>query len=103
MFMRYFRAFLGLWWLPVFLAAPAALKAAPPAGYYLVWSDEFNSANLDTTKWDYWLLGSRRDAVNVTNAVTLNGSNLVINTYTTGGTHYTAMVATDGTFRSRYG
>ena len=103
MFMRHIQALLGLLWLPVFLTGPAVLKASPPAGYYLVWSDEFNSANLDTTKWDYWLLGNRRYAVNVTNAVTLNGSNLVINTYTTGSTHYTAMVATDSTFRSRYG
>ena len=103
MIMRSFRTLLGLGLLPVVLSGPAVLKAAPPAGYYLVWSDEFNSPNLDTTKWDYWLLGGRRNAVNVTNAVTLNGSNLVINTYTTGSTHYTAMLATDGTFRSRYG
>ena len=74
-----------------------------PAGYYLAWSDEFNEASLDTTKWDYWLLGNRRDAVNTASAVSLNGSNLVITTYTSGGTHYTAMVANDGKFRSRYG
>ena len=83
-------------------ARPQA-RAAAPAGYYLVWSDEFNGAALDTTKWDYWLLGSRRDAVNVASAVSLNGTNLVITTYTTNGTHYTAMVATDGKFWSRYG
>jgi autotransporter-associated beta strand protein len=83
------------------LTPPAA--AAPPAGYYLVWSDEFNGASLDTTKWDYWLLGNRRDAVNVTNAISLNGSNLVITTYTSNNTHYTAFVATDQKFRSRYG
>jgi endo-1,3-1,4-beta-glycanase ExoK len=77
--------------------------AAPPAGYYLVWADEFNSFLLDTTKWDYWLLGSRRDAVNTQSAVSVNGSNLVITTYTSAGTHYTGMIATDGTFRSRYG
>ena len=79
------------------------VAAAPPTGYYLVWGDEFNGSSLDTSKWDYWLLGSRRDAVNVTNGVSLNGSNLVITTYTSGGTHYTAMVANDSTFRSRYG
>jgi autotransporter-associated beta strand protein len=77
--------------------------AAPPVGYYLVWADEFNSFSLDTTKWDYWLLGNRRDAVNIQNAVSVNGSNLVITTYTSAGTHYTGMIATDGTFRSRYG
>jgi len=77
--------------------------AAPPAGYYEVWGDEFNGTSLDTTKWDYWLLGNRRDAVNVTNAVAVSGGYLTITTYTTNNTHYTAMVATDGTFRSRYG
>src|ERR1035438_7379639 len=77
--------------------------AVPPAGYYLVWNDEFNDVSLDTTKWDYWLLGHRRDAVNVTNAVSLNGSNLVITTYTTNGIHYSGFVATDQKFRSRYG
>ena len=89
--------------LSAFLVLAPSSFAAPPAGYYLVWSDEFNSTSLDLTKWDYWLLGNRRDAVNTASAVSLNGSNLVITTYTSGGTHYTAMVATDGTFRSRYG
>ena len=78
-------------------------QAAPPAGYYLVWSDEFNGTALDSTKWDYWLLGNRRGAVNVTNAVSLNGSNLVITTYTSNNTHYTAFIATGQKFRSRYG
>jgi autotransporter-associated beta strand protein len=89
--------------LLAFLALAPASFAAPPAGYYLVWSDEFNATSLDTTKWDYWLPGNRRNAVNVTNAVSLNGSNLVITTYTSNNTHYTAFVATDRTFRSRYG
>ncbi len=79
------------------------VQAAPPTGYYLVWADEFNSFSLDTSKWDYWLLGNRRDAVNTSSAVSLNGSNLVITTYTSAGTHYTGMLATDQKFRSRYG
>jgi len=92
----------AIFFLATLLASPA-IFASPPAGYYLAWSDEFNEASLDTTKWDYWLLGNRRDAVNTSRAVSLNGSNLVITTYTSGGTHYTAMVANDGKFRSRYG
>jgi autotransporter-associated beta strand protein len=79
------------------------LFAAPPAGYYLVWSDEFNGSSLDTTKWDYWLLGNRRDAVNTSAAVAVTGGNLVISTYTTAGVNYTAMVASDQTFRTKYG
>src|SRR4051812_41464613 len=77
--------------------------SAVPAGYYLVWSDEFNGASLDTTKWDYWLLGNRRDAVNTTAAVAVTGGNLVISTYTSGGVNYTAIVASDQTFRTKYG
>lgn len=93
----------------LFLVCAAALflnsktVAAPPPGYYLVWGDEFNGASLDRTKWDYWLLGPRRNAINVTNAISLNGSNLVITTYTSNKVHYTGFVASDETFRPRYG
>lgn len=80
---------------------PAA--ATPPPGYYLVWGDEFNETSLNTNNWDFWLLGTWNNAVNVTNAVSLNGSNLVITTYTSGGVNYTAMLATDLKFRPRYG
>jgi autotransporter-associated beta strand protein len=87
-----------------FLCLTASLcSAAPPPGYYLVWADEFNGSALDTSKWDYWLSGPRRDAVNTSSAVSVNGGNLVLTTYTSAGTHYTGMIATDGTFRSRYG
>jgi autotransporter-associated beta strand protein len=77
--------------------------AAPPAGYYLVWADEFSGSSLDTTKWNYWLAGPRRDAVNVSSAVSVGGGNLTITTYTTNGTHYTGMIATDNKFRSKFG
>lgn len=83
-------------------AGPPA-PAAPPSGHYLVWSDEFNGTSLDTTKWGHWLLGNRRDAINVTNAISMDGSNLVITTYTSGGIHYTGMIATDGKFRPKFG
>ncbi|HWF18957.1 MAG TPA: family 16 glycosylhydrolase [Verrucomicrobiae bacterium] len=79
------------------------LKAAPPAGYYEVWGDEFNGTSLDTTKWDYWVPGSWGNAVNVSNAVTVNGSNLVITTYTANNTNYTSIIASDNHFRPRYG
>jgi autotransporter-associated beta strand protein len=78
-------------------------RATPPPGYYLVWSDEFNSTVLDRTKWDYWLPGPRRNAVNVPGAISLDGSNLIITTYTSNKVHYTGFVATDETFRTRYG
>ena len=30
-------------------------KDAAPAGWHLVWNDEFNGKNIDTTKWDFQL------------------------------------------------
>jgi autotransporter-associated beta strand protein len=91
--------------LLVGLLTPAVLQvhAVPPAGYYLVWSDEFNGSSLDTTKWDYWLAGARRDAINTSSAVSVGGGNLVITTYTTNSTHYTGMIATDNKFRTKFG
>lgn len=78
-------------------------RAAAPSGYYLVWSDEFNGTALDGSKWDNWLLGNRRDAVNTGAAVSVGGGVLTLSTYTVGGTHYTGMISTDGKFRPRYG
>ena len=77
--------------------------AAPPAGYYQVWNDEFSGTSLDTTKWDYWLPGARRNAVNIADAVSVGGGNLTITTYTSNSVNYTSMIATDGTFRPRFG
>ena len=82
--------------------ATLTVRALPP-GYYLVWADEFNSASLDTNKWDYWALGARRDASNVANAVSLNGSNLVVTTYTSNGVHYSGGVWSPGRFHLKYG
>ena len=85
------------------LGGSYSVESAPPAGYYLVWADEFNGSSLDSTKWDYWLAGARRDAVNVSSAVAVGGGYLTITTYTTNGTHYTGMIATDGKFRTKFG
>jgi autotransporter-associated beta strand protein len=78
------------------------LGAAPPPGYYLVWGDEFEASSLDGTKWWTWS-GANRDAINVANAVTVQGGYLTIKTYTTNNTHYTAIISSDGKFRYRYG
>lgn len=91
----------GIFLLMLFVVSKAI--AAAPSGYYLVWADEFNSTALDRTKWDYWLLGPRRNAINVTNAISLNGSNLVITTYTSNQVHYTGVIGSDQTFRPRFG
>ncbi len=79
------------------------LLAAPPAGYYLVWDSEFNGTSLDTTKWGYRLPGKFRDGYDTPNAISFNGSNLVITTYTVGGTNYTCELYTEKKFESKYG
>ena len=82
---------------------PPPLLAAPPPGYYLVWDSEFTGSSLDTTKWGYRLPGVFRDGYNTPNAVSFNGSNLVITTYTANGTNYTCMLYAENKFESKYG
>ena len=81
--------------------APAL--ASPPPGYKLVWSDEFRGHALDTNKWDYWLTGHRRDALNVTNAVAVAHGNVTITTYSAGGANYTGMISSEGKFAPVHG
>jgi beta-glucanase (GH16 family) len=93
--------------LPLILLLPGSLmvpnaSAAPPAGYYLVWADEFNGSSLDSAKWGAWN-GPNRSGYNVPDAVTVGGGNLTITTYITNGTHYTGIISSDGRFRARYG
>ena len=99
-------------WLHRFWPWPAALAcviavrapASPPANYYLVWNDEFAGSSLDTTKWQYWLYpGTYKDATLSQSAVSEGGDHAVITTYTSGSTHYTAMLSTQGKFHARYG
>lgn len=85
------------------LFAPPKVAAAPPPGYYLVWGDEFNEPALNTNLWDYWVLGKFDSEIDVTNAVSMNGSNLVITTYSANNTNYSALIASDLHFRPRYG
>lgn len=94
------------WGIAIFavtMFAALEMFAAPPNGYYEVWGDEFNGTSLDTTKWDYWLAGSRRDAVNISSAVSVGGGLLTITTFTSNNVNYTSIIGTDNTFRSRYG
>ena len=69
------------------------------AEYKLVWSDEFDGAELDLARWDYRQLGPRRDAVNVKDTVTLDGKgHLVLTTKRSGAEYHTAMIGTQGKF-----
>ncbi len=82
--------------------------AEPPKGYKLVWSDEFNGEKLDDTKWGFHYLGKRHDAINVRDAVRLDGKgNLVIATSkaeVNGKPEYhTAIIETRGKFEHAFG
>ena len=88
--------------LLVLLLLAVNAPAAPPPGYYLVWADEFNGTSLDGSKWWAWV-GPSRDAVNTPDAVTVGGGYLTLTTYTVNGTHYSAILSSDGLFRPWYG
>jgi beta-glucanase (GH16 family) len=80
------------------------LSHAQPSGYSLVWADEFNGTTLDTTKWEYRFLGPRRKAVNVKEAVSLDGTGNLLITCTQADTSYhVGMIGTQPTFQATYG
>lgn len=104
----------------VFLAAfgggcASKVSSAAPSGYTLAWHDEFDGTQLDPAKWSHYAPGPRRDAVNVPEAVTLDGQgHLVITTSRvevpdekSAGKkrteYHTGMITTRDTYQTRYG
>lgn len=78
-------------------------QATPPAGYNLVWSDEFNSSAFNTSNWNietWWYLGAQDtpDALDVS-----SGSHLMLYTYTTSGTNYAGDIRTANKYEPLYG
>jgi beta-glucanase (GH16 family) len=101
-----FRAALLIGCCALFALHDRCVMAAPPEGYALAWSDEFNGNALDGSKW--WIkTGANRDATNALETVAVNGGDLVITTYTAnvGGVpfHRTGMVTGYGLFQQQYG
>ena len=82
--------------------ATQTLVSRPP-GYKLVWSDDFNGTALDTNKWGYWLSGPRRDALNVTNAVSVAHGRATITSYSENGRHFTGMISSQDRFEAAHG
>ena len=80
------------------------VHASPPSGCgKLVWHDEFNTNKLDLTKWHHHLPGLRRDAINVKEAISLDGSNLIITVSEISNIYYTGMISTQPSFQQTYG
>lgn len=76
----------------------------PDTSYHLVWYDDFNGTQLDTTKWNYRALGKRRDGWNSKDAISLDGNgNLVITAFVRNDSIFTGMIGTQGIFEQRYG
>ncbi len=70
----------------------------------IIWSDEFNGKSLDSTKWSYRFPGPRRDAINIEDAVSLDGKgNLIIKTYKNDEKYFTGMIGTQGKFEHAFG
>ena len=93
-------------WIPSLLLALGLISpalASPPPGYKLVWADEFKGKNLDTNKWDYWLTGRRRSAINATNAVSVGHGYVTITSYSENGRHYTGMISSEHKFEPVHG
>jgi beta-glucanase (GH16 family) len=97
-------------WTTAAVLAAALLGQAPgagavPVGYSLVWADEFDGDALDATKWGHHQLGPRRSAINLAEAVRLDGEgHLVIDTWTgEDGVHHTGMINTRDRFEPTYG
>ena len=84
---------------------PGALRASPPGGYHLAWSDEFNGDTLDTSKWDYRHAGekyyhhlSRNEDYYLEKNVAVAGGCLVLTETTIGGTNFGAQISTEKSF-----
>jgi beta-glucanase (GH16 family) len=84
---------------PTPAAQPVSL---PPAGYQLVWEDDFQGTTLNSSKWTA-LTGPRRDAFMVADAASVSGGVLNMTTYTQDGQHHTAFLTTDGNFMPTFG
>ena len=72
--------------------------------YELVWADEFEGESLNLEKWSFRDLGPRRDAVNVKEAVSLDGEgHLMITTSHRNDRYETGMIATHDTYQPTFG
>jgi beta-glucanase (GH16 family) len=83
---------------------PNGVAVAPPfPGYALAWSDEFDGAALDETRWSY-KEGPWRDAVNARDAIVVANGILSLVTFSApDGTIHAPHISTLGKFATTYG
>ena len=81
------------------------LPALDPGNTWkLIWSDDFNGASLDPSKWTHRPDGPRRDGWWSTKAVSLDGQgHLVLSTLRQGNRIITGNIITAGKFQHRFG
>jgi beta-glucanase (GH16 family) len=77
--------------------------------YVLVYHDEFDGQQLDESRWTWWALGTRRDAINTKQAIGFDGEGrLTITTYASTAddgatTYHTGGIWSSGLFEPRFG
>ncbi len=95
-------AFISAATLLATLVCTPSVCAAPPAGYTLEWSDEFDGNSVDTRYWDV-LTGGYNNAIRTADAIAVADGVLTISTYTDNGIHNTGFLSTRGKYQPRYG
>lgn len=76
----------------------------PVKNYTMVWNDEFSGKKLDTTKWVYYQLGKRRDAINTKENVIVDGAGyLRLRVHEKNNQIFAAIISTEGLYQTRYG
>jgi len=106
--MKYlFYSFLIIHLLPVFAQNPTGVKSDLPPGktWKLVWNDEFNGTELDTTKWGFRLhIMQTRHKTWTDDAYEFDGKgNLLMKVYEKDGDYFTSQLQTGSNFMDRPG
>jgi beta-glucanase (GH16 family) len=84
--------------------AHAASQPTVPANYQLIWNDEFNGTQLDSSKWRYRYPGWREGTIVAPQSVALDGQgHLRLSTQMIGNTLNVGMIGTQQTFQQKYG
>lgn len=84
--------------------AAAAAHSAVPAGFELVWSDEFDGHELDESRWTHRGAGRRRGGIiSADNSFVDGDGHLVIETRKLGDDYHSGMIGTQRSFQIRYG